>query len=101
MPATAPQHHLIIYDIADPKRLRQVARLLEDHGVRLQNSVFDCWLTAPQLHRLQSKLLARIHLGEDSLRYIPLCTRDYNARKLQHPPTVRPPETQPPRAWII
>jgi CRISPR-associated protein Cas2 len=97
----AAQHHLVIYDIADPKRLRRVARLMEDHGVRLQNSVFDCWLTPPQLARLQAKMLPLLHLGEDSVRYIPLCARDFNARQVQRPKTQPLPQTTPPRAWVI
>ena len=31
---------LIAYDIADPKRLRRVARFMEKHGLRCQKSVF-------------------------------------------------------------
>lgn len=97
----APQHHLVIYDIADPKRLRRVARLMEDYGVRLQESVFDCWLSPPQLARLQAKMLPLIDLGKDSVRYIPLCARDHRARQLQQPPGQPPPDATPPRAWII
>ena len=36
---------LIAYDIADPGRLRDVAQILEDHGRRLQQSVFLCNLS--------------------------------------------------------
>jgi len=32
--------HLIAYDIADPARLRRVARFLERHALRCQKSVF-------------------------------------------------------------
>ena len=32
--------HLIAYDIADPDRLRRVARFLERHALRCQKSVF-------------------------------------------------------------
>jgi CRISPR-associated protein Cas2 len=95
------QHHLVIYDIADPKRLRHVARLMEDFGVRLQESVFDCWLTPPQLARLQTKMLALIHVGEDSVRYIPLCARDRRARQTQQPPDLPQTSARPPRAWVI
>lgn len=95
------QHHLVIYDIAEPKRLRRVARLMEDFGVRLQDSVFDCWLTPQQLARLQARMLPLIHLGQDSVRYIPLCARDHSARLLQQPPGLPRPESEPPRAWII
>jgi CRISPR-associated protein Cas2 len=95
------QHHLVIYDIADPQRLRKVARVLEDHGVRLQKSVFDCWLDPAQLAQLQAKVLAHIHLGQDSVRYIPLCTRDHSARQLQQPAAQSPIRTRPPPAWVV
>lgn len=95
------QHHLVIYDIADPKRLRRVARLMEDFGVRLQDSVFDCWLTPQQLAQLQAKMVPLIHRGEDSVRYIPLCTRDHRARQLQQPAGLPRPDAKPPRAWIV
>ena len=32
--------HLVAYDIADPRRLRKVARACEDLGLRRQFSVF-------------------------------------------------------------
>jgi CRISPR-associated protein Cas2 len=44
--------HLILYDIADAKRLRRVARVCEDFGVRLQDSVFECDISPVQLQRL-------------------------------------------------
>lgn len=97
----AAQHHLVIYDIADPKRLRRVARLMRDFGVRLQNSVFECWLMPDELARLQKRMLPLINLTEDSVRYIPLCARDRAARKASHPPDQAPPSAVPPRAWII
>lgn len=32
------------YDISEPKRLAKIARYCEDHGVRVQYSVFECRL---------------------------------------------------------
>ncbi len=43
---------LIAYDIADPKRLRRVARCLERHAVRCQKSVFLFEGTEDALARL-------------------------------------------------
>ena len=40
---SAPRRrYLVSYDIANPKRLRRVAKLLESFGTRLQYSVFEC-----------------------------------------------------------
>ncbi|MBE2205592.1 MAG: CRISPR-associated endonuclease Cas2 [Chthoniobacterales bacterium] len=35
---------IVAYDISDPKRLAKVARYCEDHGVRVQYSIFECRL---------------------------------------------------------
>ena len=43
--------YLVAYDIADPKRLRKVARACEDFGLRRQYSVFFCRLTPVNLVR--------------------------------------------------
>lgn len=40
------QRHLVAYDIRDPKRLRQVAKIMEGFGIRMQYSVFVCDLTS-------------------------------------------------------
>ena len=47
---------LIAYDIADPKRLYRVARACEDFGVRVQKSLFECWLDEPQFAALWKRL---------------------------------------------
>lgn len=54
-PMSARIRYLVSYDICQPKRLRQVARVLEGFGVRLQYSVFECPLDvcgSPHLRRL-------------------------------------------------
>ncbi|MGH4008750.1 MAG: hypothetical protein ACRDTH_11450 [Pseudonocardiaceae bacterium] len=40
------------YDIAEAKRLRQICTLMEDHGERLQYSVFLYDLTVAELAEL-------------------------------------------------
>jgi CRISPR-associated protein Cas2 len=67
--------HLVAYDIANPKRLRKVARTCEDFGLRRQFSVFLCRLTAADLVRLKSRLYDIINLDQDQVLFIPLCTR--------------------------
>lgn len=37
--------YLACYDIADPKRLRRVCRLLQGYRVEGQLSAYECWLT--------------------------------------------------------
>ena len=47
---------VIAYDIADPKRLSRVARACEDYGVRVQKSLFECWLDADEFAKLWAQL---------------------------------------------
>ncbi|MCP5535456.1 MAG: CRISPR-associated endonuclease Cas2 [Akkermansiaceae bacterium] len=58
---------LIIYDISCPKRLRSIARVCEDYGLRVQKSVFECWLENERFDRLWQELLDQMHLQEDSI----------------------------------
>ncbi len=68
------QWHLVSYDVRDPKRLRQVAKVLESYGSRLQYSVFRCRLDVEMLERLPWQL-AQIMEDVDDLLVIPLCNR--------------------------
>lgn len=75
---------LITYDVqtettAGQKRLRKVARLCQDHGQRVQNSVFECVLTEVQLTELKNKLLHVMDTQTDSIR-IYFLNRNENRR---------------------
>jgi CRISPR-associated protein Cas2 len=63
----ARRRYLMAYDVADPKRLRRVCTLMEDHGERLQYSVFLCDLTSAELAELEASVLDVMDLGEDSV----------------------------------
>lgn len=65
--------YLVAYDIADPKRLRKVARVCEDFGMRRQYSVFMCRLTATDLVRLRGRLYEVLNLQEDQVLILPVC----------------------------
>ena len=66
---------LISYDIgnteerAGQRRLRRVARLCEDHGQRVQFSVFEVCLSKTKWTKLRLDLLAAIDPEQDSLRF--------------------------------
>ena len=66
---------LIAYDIAEPERLRYVAQTLEDHGRRLQQSVFLCEQDTTDLASLRSRLLGLIEPDVDRLAVLPICGR--------------------------
>ena len=64
--------YLVSYDIANPKRLRRVARTLEGFGVRLQYSVFECPLNDLRLAQLKTQLHSIMHHGEDQVLFVSL-----------------------------
>ena len=63
---------MLAYDIADPKRLRRVCSLMEDHGERLQYSVFLCDLSVAEVAELEAAVTAVMHLAHDSVIRIDL-----------------------------
>lgn len=65
--------YVISYDIADDRRRYRVAKILEDHGIRVQESVFDCELDNRQILELREALLAEMDPDFDSVRFYALC----------------------------
>ena len=64
--------YLAVYDIADPRRLRRIARTMQEFGIRVQKSVFECHLTGSQFKKLQQKAISLMDLNEDGVRLYPL-----------------------------
>ena len=64
---------LIAYDIADARRLRQVAKLMEAYGERVQRSVFECVIDEPQLQILMHKVKHLMKRKEDKVQLYHLC----------------------------
>ncbi len=65
---------LVTYDVSTEtaegrKRLRQVARICENRGQRVQNSVFECVVDPAQWAALKARLLAIASPEVDSLRF--------------------------------
>ncbi|EKE43326.1 CRISPR-associated protein, Cas2 family [Oceaniovalibus guishaninsula JLT2003] len=65
---------LITYDVSvategGAKRLRRVARICEDHGQRVQYSVFECEVDPARWTRMRARLLDAIDAETDSLRF--------------------------------
>lgn len=58
---------LIAYDIADPKRWRRVYDTCGDYGVRVQYSLFECWLEEEAFQSLWARLQSAIDPTEDRL----------------------------------
>ncbi len=65
---------LVAYDVntetaAGRRRLRHIAKLCENKGQRVQNSVFECLVDPAQWVEFKSKLVAVANLEADSLRF--------------------------------
>lgn len=64
---------LVTYDVdfthpGGAKRLRKVAKICENYGIRVQQSVFEMMLDTGQFTSVKAKLLAQIDKEKDSLR---------------------------------
>jgi len=66
-------YYLVCYDIADEKRLRKVARIMEDFGIRVLYSVFECRLTPEEFAVMRQTVEEVIDALEDRVRYYRLC----------------------------
>jgi len=65
---------LITYDVntasgGGSSRLRKVAKLCQNYGQRVQNSVFECLVEPQQFAELRHCLEALVDKEKDSLRY--------------------------------
>ena len=78
---------VVAYDVSTEseegkRRLRRVAKVCENKGQRVQNSVFECLVDAAQWVRLRADLIDEISPGHDSLRFYFL--GDNWGRKIEH-----------------
>ncbi len=78
---------LITYDVSTitpsgKTRLRKVAKVCEDYGQRVQNSVFECVVDSLTLQKLKDKINKIIDKKEDSVRYYNL--GKHGANKVEH-----------------
>jgi len=65
---------LVAYDVSTVtaqgrRRLRRVAKVCQNYGQRVQNSVFECWVDAAQWVNLRAAVSAEIDPESDSLRF--------------------------------
>ena len=78
---------LVTYDVATKtangrRRLQKIARICQNHGQRVQNSVFECIVDHAQLVELKNKLKRIINPEEDTLRIYQLGNNYRN--KVEH-----------------
>jgi CRISPR-associated protein Cas2 len=66
-PQSIEQLHVIAFDLASDRRRYRLTRLLEGYGLRVQESVFEAWLTDQQQALLLRKAEALLHPEQDRL----------------------------------
>jgi CRISPR-associated protein Cas2 len=60
---------LVVYDIADDKRRLKLSNFLEGHGRRVQESVFECFLSLDQMKKLHDKVKKRVKPDIGNVRF--------------------------------
>jgi CRISPR-associated protein Cas2 len=60
---------LVVYDIADDRRRDRLATFLEGYGRRVQESVFECFLSLQEMKDLHHKVKRRVKPQEDNVRF--------------------------------
>ena len=64
--------YIVCYDICEPKRLRDVFKVMRGWGDHLQLSVFECRLTRRDLVTLRAKLAEIIDHRQDQVLFVDL-----------------------------
>ena len=64
---------IVAYDITEPKRLGKIARFCEDHGMRVQYSVFECRLEADRFDAFWAGLQQIMDPATDRLVAYKVC----------------------------
>ena len=64
---------MLCYDIADDRNRGKIAEVLLGVGERVQESVYECFLSQHSLHVLFNTLQPLLDPASDSLRAYPMC----------------------------
>ncbi|WP_298068395.1 CRISPR-associated endonuclease Cas2 [uncultured Mailhella sp.] len=65
--------YLIAYDIRNADRLRKLARIAQDYGLRIQKSIFEAELLPSELKDMESRMKKLIDPREDGIKIFHLC----------------------------
>lgn len=66
---------IVAYDIADPKRLAKIAKIMKDYGDRVQKSIFEVTARGGVFNQLRRRVEAIIVPEEDGVKYFPVCEK--------------------------
>ena len=65
--------YVVAYDISDDRRRTRLFKALKRYGTAVQESVFECHLTADQFIKMRRDVEAVIDPSLDQVRYYDLC----------------------------
>lgn len=66
---------VVAYDIANPRRLQRIAKVMKDYGLRVQKSIFEVEVTPYQFAEMRRRAEAEMVAEEDGVKFFPLCGR--------------------------
>lgn len=69
---------IVAYDIADPRRLVRVAKVIKDYGTRVQKSIFEISVDQNIFAEMKSRIEEEIDPLEDGVKYFPVCEKCAN-----------------------
>lgn len=66
---------VVAYDIANPRRLNRIAKVMKDYGVRVQKSIFEVEVNDSTFTEMRFRAEDVMNRHEDGVKYFPLCDR--------------------------
>lgn len=66
---------IVAYDIADPRRLTKIAKIMLDYGRRVQKSIFEVSVSEAAFREMKTRIERTIVCEVDGVKYFPLCER--------------------------
>lgn len=66
---------VVAYDIAEPRRLNRIAKVMKDYGVRVQKSIFEVEVSPAAFAEMRRRAEEIMEVAEDGVKYFPLCER--------------------------
>ena len=66
---------IVAYDIAEPRRLNKVAKVIKDYGLRVQKSIFEVQVDSRIFAEMKARIEEEIEQSADGVKYFPLCEK--------------------------
>jgi CRISPR-associated protein Cas2 len=66
---------IVAYDIASPRRIARIAKIIKDYGVRVQKSIFEVTVSDFLLAEMKERIEEVIVPENDGVKYYPVCEK--------------------------